>query len=280
MSANSPVTPEDAVLFIEKNLDEVQLSPFAGGTAAAFSMRSPSKDTPNEDAAALIPYDQESGVLIVADGAGGTRGGAQASSTTVYELVASLEHASRDGTILREAILDGIENANNEISALQIGAATTVAVAEIRGNRVRPYHVGDSQILLLGQKGKQKLLTMSHSPVGYALSSGLIDEKEAMHHLDRHYVSNVVGSLDMTIEMGMDVELSPRDTLLVACDGLFDNLTIPEVIGILRKGDLAEATRNLVVECIQRMGGAHARKPSKPDDLTLITFRLDPSAEE
>lgn len=271
---NDPLpTPEDAILYIEKKLEDVEVHPFCGGTAVVFTTGSPAKESANEDSAGLIPYDAESGILVVADGAGGSRGGAQASATTIYELVASLEHASRDGKSLREGILDGIEAASSEITTLAIGAATTVAVAEIRGNRLRPYHVGDTQILLLGQKGKLKLWTVAHSPVGYAMQSGLIDEERAMEHEDRHYVSNVVGSTDMTIEMGMDVELSARDTLLIASDGLFDNLSSAEAIEILRKGDLVEATRNLVMACARRMAGADGAKPSKPDDLTLIAFR-------
>ena len=102
-----------------------------------------------------------------------------------------------------------------------------------------------------------------------------LDEKEAMSHEDRHFVFNVVGSADMTIEMGMEVELSTRDTLLVACDGLFDNLAIAEVIEILRKGSLEDATRSLIAQCVERMCSPTGRRPSKPDDLTLVTFRLD-----
>lgn len=273
-------SPEDAVLFLERQMEAIEIHDFCGGKAATFSMRSPVKETANEDAAALIPFDAESGILMVADGLGGQRGGAQAAATTVYELVASLESAVRDGTTLREAVLNGIESANREISTLAIGAASTVAVAEVRGGHLRPYHVGDSQILLLGQKGKQKLLTVSHSPVGYAQHSGLLDEKEAMTHEDRHYVFNVLGTPEMTIEMGLDFELSPRDTLLIACDGLFDNLPIQEVIETLRKGNLEEATKALVSKCLRRMNNPSETRPSKPDDLTLIVYRLDPNGDE
>jgi serine/threonine protein phosphatase PrpC len=272
-------SPEDAVLFLERNMEVVEMHEFCGGKAAVFSLRSPAKDTPNEDAAALIPFDAESGLMMVADGLGGSRGGAQASAMTAYELVAALETSARDGGILREAVLDGIESANREITTLAIGSASTVAVAEIHGNHLRPYHVGDSQILLLGQKGKQKLLTVSHSPVGYAQHSGLLNEQQAMTHEDRHFVFNVVGTPDMTIEMGLDFELSPRDTLLIACDGLFDNLSINEIIETLRKGELEEATQALVTKCLRRMNHPTETKPSKPDDLTLIVYRLD-AAEE
>ena len=107
--------------------------------------------------------------------------------------------------------------------------------------------------MVVGQRGKLKLLTVSHSPMGYAVHSGLLDEVEAMQHEDRHLVFNVVGIPDMHIEMGMDVELSARDTVVIGCDGLFDNLASEEIIEILRTGNLLDATRELVEQCIERM---------------------------
>jgi len=276
------VTPEDAVLYFDRDMDAVETLPFCGGTAVVFSRRSPAKDSANQDAAALIPYDDDSGVLVVADGAGGVRGGAQASSTTTYELCAALEQGVRDKRRLREAILDGIDGANREVQALAIGAATTLALVEISSDRVRPYHVGDSQALLIGQRGRLKFLTISHSPVGYAERSGLIDEEQAMGHEDRHFVSNVIGIPEMTIEVGAEFALAARDTLVVACDGLFDNLTKEEIITILRTGDLAEAVATLAEACSVRMQGGDASRPSKPDDLTVIAFRRngEPGAAE
>ena len=79
-------------------------------------------------------------------------------------------------------------------------------------------------ILAIGQKGKIKLQTISHSPVGLAVESGHLDESEAMHHEQRHVVSNVVGDQTMRIEVGAKLMLAPRDTVLLSTDGLFDNL--------------------------------------------------------
>ncbi len=271
------MSPEDAELFLDQDMQEVVLRDFCGGTAAVFSARSPGREGPNQDAAGLIPFDAESGAMLVADGVGGMRGGAQASSTTLYEMCAALEQAAGRGGPLREGILDGIESANREVATLGIGAATTLAVVELRGGRLRTYHVGDSEILVVGQRGKLKHQTVSHSPMGYAVESGLLDEKEAMRHEDRHFVFNVVGIAEMRIEMGPEIELAPRDTVLVACDGLFDNLARDEIIEILRRGSLEEAARRIVETCVARMTGAlpEAGHPSKPDDLTLIAFRRE-----
>lgn len=276
------MTIEPPVLktFLNQDMDALELHPFCGGTAAVFSRRSPGSEGENQDAAALIPIDETRGVIAVADGVGGARGGAQASGTAILELSAALEEVVPKGLVLREAILDGIEGANREVCALQIGAATTLAVAEIQGPMMRPYHVGDSQILLLGRGGKRKLFTVSHSPIGYAQDAGLLTEKEAMVHEARHVVSNVIGLPYYHVDMGSALELSPKDTLLVACDGLFDNLSSDDVIETLRTGSLEDSVQRLVARCIERMEKPREGRPSKPDDLTLIAFRMDPSADE
>ena len=268
-------TPENARVWVHATDEAVTTAPFLAGTICAYSCVSPAKDSPNEDAVAVIPFDAESGLLVVADGLGGMRGGDQASAITVYELCASLEQAAKSGRPLREAVLDGIENANREVSALAIGAASTVAVAELRADVLRPYHVGDSEVLVVGGRGKVKLQTVSHSPMGYAVESGLIGEREALAHEDRHFVFNVVGIPEMRIEMGGAITLAPRDTILVACDGLVDNLTSEEIATVLAGNDLENAVSLLVSEARERMTNPHTGKPHKPDDLSVVAWRRD-----
>jgi serine/threonine protein phosphatase PrpC len=267
--------PSEAVILREQDMDEPLVRPFVAGQAVLFSRRAPGKEGRNQDCAALLPYDKESGVLLIADGAGGQRGGAQASAIAVHELTTALEAADRQRTSLREAILDGIEAANREIALLGIGAATTVIVAELRGNVLRPYHVGDSGILAFGQKGKLKVQTIFHSPTGYAVEAGLLNERDALRHDERHLVSNVIGNPEMRIEMGSAIELAPKDTVLLATDGLFDNLRTPEIVELLRTGPLDEGIGALARAVRKRMEAADERHPGKPDDLTLVGFRLD-----
>ncbi len=128
-------------------------------------------------------------------------------------------------------------------------------------------------ILVMGQRGKIKLQTVSHSPVGFALEAGVIDEAEAMHHEDRHLVSNVLGASDMRIEVGSTLALSSRDTLLLSSDGLFDNLHRDEVVERMRRGPLLEAVRKLSRDSVRRMTRPVEGEPSKPDDLTFVAFR-------
>ena len=69
--------PAEAVVLREQDMEEPLVRPFVAGQAVLFSRRAPGKEGPNQDCAALLPYDKESGVLMIADGAGGQRGGAR-----------------------------------------------------------------------------------------------------------------------------------------------------------------------------------------------------------
>lgn len=262
----------------EAQMAEVAAFDFAGGTAAVFSTSSPNKLTPNEDVAAVLPTSTNCGILAVADGLGGHAGGEQASRLAIEAIQKAIQDAIQavDGgepEQLRSAILNGVEAANREVCQLGLGAATTLALVEIRDRTIRPYHVGDSAILLTGQRGKLKLQTIAHSPIGYAVEAGLIDEKEAIHHENRHVISNVIGSDQMRIEIGSPTEMARRDTLILASDGLLDNLLPSEVVDIVRSGPLDEAVAYLVSEAQRRMATSGGNAPSKPDDLTVIAYR-------
>ena len=263
----------EAKLYFDKDMEESDRLSFAGGQAIVYTSRCPHKAGSNEDAAGLISLGNGSGVVVVADGMGGGAAGEEASRLAVCTLRTALKDADETALPLRSAILNGIERANHAVVDLGIGAATTLAAVEIQSGRVRPYHVGDSMILIVGQRGKIKLRTISHSPVGYAVESGLMDQDEAMHHEDRHLVSNMIGHTNMRIEVGSTLQLAPRDTLVMASDGLFDNLHEEEIIERIRKGSLAAGVCQLATEAQHRMNHPVSRKPSKLDDLTLVAFR-------
>lgn len=246
---------------------------FAGGEMVYFTHTSPDKDTPNEDAIGLIPWGERSGVLVICDGLGGQPAGDQASGLAIRCITEHIDAVPHTELGLREAILDGIEKANQAVSALGVGAATTLALIEIQDRLIRPYHVGDSMILVTGQRGRLKLVTVSHSPVGYAVEAGFLDVEEAMHHEERHLISNMLGTSDMRIEIGTAVELAARDTLLLASDGLFDNLHQEEIIERMRCGPLAQGARALATDASARMRQASGESPCKPDDLSFILFR-------
>ena len=261
-----------ATLLLESDQEQPIVLTLPHGTAAILSLPHPTRNSPNQDAAAVIPASADQCLLVVADGMGGTRQGGEAAAAVIHQLAAQLPLSSPEQQ-LRTAILNGIEAANQTILSDFPSSGSTLAAVEVNADSIRPYHIGDSEILVVGQRGKIKLLTVSHSLVGMGVEAGLIDEEDALHHDERHIILNAIGSADMRIELGAPIQLDRYDTLLLASDGLTDNLNLDEIIELIRKGPLDQAVRKLADLARQRMNDCDSGGPSKPDDLTLIAYR-------
>jgi len=269
------LTLEAPLLCFKTDVQGGKIYSVASGQAVLDLRAGPGKEGACEDSAAIIPVSKQSCVLIVADGVGGQPQGAQASRLALEQVHLCLKRETQEGQELRKAILDGIEKANRAVMNLGSGAATTLSIVEVQKQYVRSYHVGDSLILIMGSKGKLKFYTVPHSPVGYAVEAGILNEEEAMHHKDRHLVSNVIGSSEMKIEIGPEIELDAQDTVVLASDGLSDNLSTGEILELARKGPLDEVARTLSQKGRARMTQPEKDRPSKPDDMTFIVFRLE-----
>ena len=260
---------KDGTFRVDGDMTEPRSRMLSFGEVVFFSTPSPDHPTWNEDSAAVVTCGQI-GVLVVSDGAGGTAGGARASSITI----GSLQEALRDrgaGDGIRSAVLDAIEQANAKIRRQVPGALATVALLVVDGMTARAVSVGDSICAVIGGRGRLKYRSLAHGPTGFAEEAGMLDEGEALLHEERHLVSNMLGLEGMRVEVGVPIRLAPRDTLLVACDALFDNARLDEISRTLCRGPLqagVDALRRLVAE---RMAGEGS--PSHADDLTILACR-------
>jgi serine/threonine protein phosphatase PrpC len=232
--------------------------------AVVLSLMKPGREGPNEDAAAVISLGKDAGVAVVSDGAGGHPGGAVAAAIAVRAVCEAVSRLGDDLEHLRGAIINGFESADSEISALGTGAAATLVVVEVQGTKMRAYHAGDSMVLVTGQRGRIKWQTIPHSPVGYAVEAGLLDRGEALHHEDLHLVSNLLGTQDMRIELGATLDLAPYDTVVLASDGLSDNLHLDEIVERVRKGPLQRAANELAALGKERMETPGRGLPPSP----------------
>lgn len=242
------------------------------GRIAVRSLRSPDKDGPNEDAAAMIPLGKDALVLAVADGVGGSPAGCEASTIAMETLQQGLAELDPEAS-LRGAILDAVESANQSILLSGRRSATTLVVAEIVGNQLRCYHIGDSELIVVGQRGRIKQRIIPHSPTGFAVEAGLLDEEEAVLHEQRHVIFNVLGAPNMRVDISTAIDLARHDTVLLTSDGVLDNLYVDEIVELIRVGPLDRAADRLVEETRKRMLSEKSSGPSKPDDLTIVLYR-------
>ena len=244
------------------------------GHVAVYSTPSPAKDTPNEDAALVLPLGEGALLLAVADGCGGMPAGDKASELTIETLAATVTDASADD--LAGAVLAGFDAANRAVLGMRLGAGSTLAAVLIVGDTARAFHAGDSMILITGQRSRVRLNAIPHSPTGYAREAGMLSEREAITHHERSTILNLVGSELMRVEINPAVTLSPRDTVLLASDGLSDNLLTGEIAAAVRSGPLARGVARLAEVSTARTheplhGLGHA------DDLTMVAYRPSPA---
>lgn len=244
---------------------------FPPGEFAVFSRRSPAKETPNEDAALALPLAGGHLLLAVADGCGGMPTGDEAAARAIGALRDELRQARPDED-LTGAVLAGFDAANDAVLDLKTGAGTTLAALLIANGSARAFHAGDSMVLITGQRGHVRLNVIPHSPTGYGLEAGLMTEREALLHDERSTILNLVGSEQMRVEVSPPVKLSKRDTVLLASDGLSDNLLLEEIVAVSRTGRLDRALATLAERATARMheperGLGHA------DDLTIVAYR-------
>lgn len=263
--------PLEIQRYIEDNLENPIELEIAHGYAVIYTHCAPYKENANEDAIIVMERGDGDGILALADGVGGERAGSMASKIMLETLADNFK--ANPGQDIQGIILNSVDLSNQSILSQGIGSATTIAAVGIHEGVIRPYHVGDSDILLVGQRGKVKFQSIPHSPTGYAIEAGVLHEDDATSHEDRHYVSNVVGSADMRIDIGPILNMSKRDRLLIMSDGVSDNLLNQEIIDLVRSGPLKKAAGSLLAACHQRMDDETSDPPGKPDDLSFILYQ-------
>lgn len=265
-------------VFLELDHERPERLAPARGEAVLFSTKALDKATGNEDAALFGELAGGVSVLAVADGIGGQPAGAEAAATAVQAVRRAIERANErpERERLRSAIFDAFEDANARLLDQGVGAGTTLVVVEVRDGAARAYHAGDSGALLVGQRGRVRLQTIPHSPVGYGVAAGMLEPDDTHHHDERHLLSNCVGSRDMRVEIGAPVRMAARDTLLLATDGVLENIERRELIDQIRSGPLLRAATELQARLRRTMAGADPRLPAHPDDATALLFRMQP----
>jgi len=259
------------VLLCGQNLAEPRKVDLKAGQAVVFSRPQGGQSGANEDALGIIETRDGGVCLAVADGVGGLPRGLEAANLVISLLA--------DTTLNKDQPLqERIEAANQQLLKELPSAATTVTVAEINNNMANVCHAGDSTFLAVGQRGRIKLKTQCHSPVGIKEANGL-DEKEALFHPQRHLLNNMMGDPAMWLEKQEGIELAARDTVLLGTDGLWDNLFLSEIVELIRAGELIDSAEKLAQTVIERMDTPVTGQPSKPDDVSFILYRPNPSAD-
>jgi len=223
----------------------------------------------NED---TMVVESSLGILIVADGMGGTPAGDLASSTAAGEALSELT-ATGD---MREAVL----RANRRIVSMTSeqpdlkGMGTTLTALQV-SSETGAYvvgHVGDSRAYLLSGEAFVSL-SKDHTAVREMVEKGQIPpEAERNHHLS-HVLTRAVGTRE---ELVVDLEegtAEPGDLFLLCSDGLEKVMETPEVGEWARRmvGEAMEATVEALVQEVIARGA--------PDNITVACLQILPDEE-
>lgn len=207
-------------------------------------------------------------LFVVADGMGGHAAGEVASQVAVETLLAEFQkNPTADGLIdaTREANASVIRR--SEQDAATRGMGTTVCAAALvpntdgSGDNFVIVNVGDSRAYLL-RDGELSQITDDHSVADELQRAGQLTEEQAATDRRRHVLTRVLG-MDVTVTPDrFDLDPFRGDRLLLASDGLTNEVPDAEIASILRRiEDPGEAARELV-RVAKNNGGA--------DNITVV----------
>ncbi|HKO88915.1 MAG TPA: protein phosphatase 2C domain-containing protein [Burkholderiales bacterium] len=170
----------------------------------------------NEDSVAV---DAAAGIAVLADGMAERRGAEIASKLATTQLLDKL----RAGGSVRDAFASANQAVCNHVKndPTTRGMGTTLVAAWFRDDRVSIAHVGDSRLYRF-RNGSLERLTIDHSLIQEALTSGNITDDEARLSQSRHLVTRVLGAEESVVPDLSEHEVKSGDIYLLCSDGLHD----------------------------------------------------------
>jgi serine/threonine protein phosphatase PrpC len=167
--------------------------------------------------------------IIVADGAGGHKGGAVASKLVVDSVLLHLASAPTwdDGALL--AALDAASASvhwrqNEDRGISEMSSTAAVLCIDAVAGRARWTHLGDTRILFF-RRGNIEQLTRDHSVVQSFIDAGVYDGEMATGRPDRSVLYAAIGAEGETRPtVGSRTDLEDGDAFLVCTDGVWDTI--------------------------------------------------------
>ncbi len=216
----------------------------------------------NEDS---IRWNEEYGIITLADGMGGAKAGEVASGivtetmlTGVREEIDGLQteltemvegQGYRRGSLILGSTLQRANQLVRRIVESQPqydGMGTTSVTLLFYDNMVSVCHVGDSRLYLL-REGCLQQITEDHTVVQDMVRNGFYTKEQGQKSEIKNIVTRAVGIAD---ELQIDLqeeELLPEDLLLVCSDGLTDMVDDSQIERVLVDGgELKDIAQGLV----------------------------------
>ncbi len=223
----------------------------------------------NED---TIGFDNALGIVVLADGMGGHRGGDIASSMAVDTIVDSLRQSlpkiskgkvdeptgfSLESICVQDALIvaNDLVFKTGEAIPEHKGMGTTVVVIQFYNNAFSLAHIGDSRCYRFRQD-KLEQMTKDHSLLQELIDRGFYTAEEARDSMNKNLVTKALGiEPEVVPDLQEDIALI-NDIYLLCSDGLTD-LVDDEYIDYTIKefsDNLEEAAKRLITKANQEGG--------------------------
>jgi len=209
----------------------------------------------NQDAWRSVATEGGDRIVVVADGAGGLRGGARAAAIAVEVSGGLLQQGrglaesiqSANDAIAREAELD------SSVSSMR---TTIVALVIQPDGEARWGHVGDSRLYIL-RDGRVAARTRDDSVPEMLLAQGeLTDVDQLRHHPDRSQLLRALGKAgDVRPTLSAPTLLQPGDRLMLCSDGVWEAFNQADLLSLSRSHSTADALSATLVRRAVAAGG-------------------------
>ena len=250
----------------------------------------------NEDS---IGNDNDLGIVVLADGMGGHRGGEVASAITVSTILDTLaeqlkairpDAGERPGcSSPAAAVHHAITVANTSVHTASKenpqyrGMGTTVVVLLLHNDRFVAAHVGDSRLYRY-RDGELDQITHDHSLMQEMIDKGFYSQQQAEESLNRNLVTRAIG-IEESVEIDvLEDSVETGDIFLLCSDGITDMIGDDAIKNaIMDNSDDLQAIAEELIRLSNEAGGkdnisAILARPLKPfpwdDDLFSRFFGL------
>lgn len=209
-----------------------------------------------QDSAAVF---ERNGCLlaVVCDGAGGHRGGQEASRAAVE--TAKLAFEKSDGVFRepRKSLEEICSEADRKIRALgespKLAPKSTIAMVYVAGGGANWVHLGDSRIYRL-QAGRIKERSRDHSMVQILFEKGEVPEEEMGVHPDQGRLLRALGAGEDCKATHGSAPVKEGDGFLICTDGFWERTKAWEIEDFFRQGPNAGELEKMVKEAVLRNG--------------------------
>ena len=191
--------------------------------------------------------DENTLLIVLADGMGGHEGGAMAAQA-VIDVAREQFDAFIDGKTslqLTDIVYCAHERINITGTELGLSPHSTCVLLHLTDTTATWAHVGDSRLYHF-DNGRLTERTIDHSMVELMRLQGRLSEEEMKAHPDQNRLYEALGGNNLPeVETGY-ADTSENDGFLLASDGLWENVSDSELEAVFKAHNLDEALRGLV----------------------------------